>query len=233
MEVNNRPQIQLYSDGAAEPTNPGPAGFGVILRYPKLNYQKEFSKGFILSTNNRMELMGVIYGLEQLKYPSDVIAFTDSKYVVNAINLGWLKKWSEHGWKKNKTHKIANDDLWKRLFALLEKHNVTFEWVKGHNGHPENERCDFLAVEAANGKEKVEDEGFSPDEDSVIKEGDTCYECNVPLQKVYRDPYKKIKGKSYFEWYYKCPQCGKFFYVEEARRAKEQSPQPPSLDFGF
>lgn len=137
MEIDKRPEIELYSDGASEPTNPGPAGFGVILRCPKQNYQKEFSKGFVISTNNRMELLGVIFGLEQLKFASDVSVFTDSKYVVNAVNLGWLKKWSEHNWKRDKTHKIANEDLWKRLFALMEKHRVSFEWVKGHDGHPE------------------------------------------------------------------------------------------------
>lgn len=138
-------KVFLFSDGACS-GNPGPGGYGVILRYK--NTEKEFSGGEPETTNNRMELMGVITGLSALKEPCEVLVTTDSKYVVDSITKGWVYSWQKKGWVKSDKKPALNVDLWKKLLPLLEIHKVTFNWVKGHAGHPENERCDALAVEA-------------------------------------------------------------------------------------
>mgnify|MGYP004631710275 FL=1 len=138
-------KVFLFSDGACS-GNPGPGGYGVILRYK--DTEKEFSGGEPETTNNRMELMGVITGLSALKEPCEVLATTDSKYVVDSITKGWVYSWQKKGWVKSDKKPALNVDLWKKLLPLLEIHKVTFNWVKGHAGHPENERCDTLAVEA-------------------------------------------------------------------------------------
>lgn len=141
--------INLYTDGAAL-GNPGPGGYGLILEWAEKDYIKEFYEGFRLTTNNRMELLAVIVGLEKLKQEGmNVTVYSDSKYVVDAINQNWL-----NGWVKKRFNKVKNPDLWKRLLPLLNKHTVTFQWIKGHNNHPENERCDVLAVIGANLKEQ-------------------------------------------------------------------------------
>jgi len=135
-------KINLYSDGAAR-GNPGPGGYGVILEWNK--HRKEFSEGFRLTTNNRMELLAVIVGIESLKTENTIITvYSDSRYVVDAINKNWINAWIKRNFKK-----VKNPDLWKRLIPLLQKHQVNFVWIKGHNNHPENERCDELAVEAS------------------------------------------------------------------------------------
>ena len=140
-------KIIAYTDGACS-GNPGPGGYGVILKYN--GHEKEISAGFSNTTNNRMELMGVIVALESLKEaPCDVTIVTDSQYIVNAVEKGWARKWRSMGWMRNKKDVALNPDLWERLLNLLERHRVTFQWVRGHNGHSENERCDKLAVEAA------------------------------------------------------------------------------------
>ena len=145
MNDNLKP-IYLYSDGGASP-NPGVGGFGVILKFG--NYSKEFYQGYQKTTNNRMELMAVIYGLKKIKKPnSTVIITSDSKYIINAIEKGWLKQWKLNDWYRNKNKKgkkILNIDLWKSLYELLNKHKIRFNWVKGHSGHRENEICDKLA----------------------------------------------------------------------------------------
>ena len=135
--------VYIFSDGACS-GNPGPGGYGVILRCD--GKEKELSGGETHTTNNRMELMGVITGLEALKYPCKVILQTDSKYVVDSVMKGWAKSWQENGWKKSDKKTALNVDLWEKLLALLEIHDVTFNWIKGHAGHAENERCDTLAV---------------------------------------------------------------------------------------
>lgn len=138
--------IEIYTDGAAK-GNPGPGGFGTILRFK--NVEKEFSKGFRLTTNNRMELLAVITGLEALKsneYP--VRIFSDSKYVVDSISKGWVFNWQKKGFKDKK-----NPDLWKRFLNVYPKFKIEMIWIKGHNGHPENERCDVLAVQASESKQ--------------------------------------------------------------------------------
>jgi ribonuclease HI len=142
-------KITIYSDGACS-GNPGPGGYGTILKYN--GTVKELSGGFRDTTNNRMEIMGAIAGLEVLKEPCEVTIVTDSQYLVNAIEKGWAEKWRANGWMRNNKDKALNPDLWERLLALLKIHTVTFTWVRGHNGHPENERCDCLAVAAASGQ---------------------------------------------------------------------------------
>lgn len=138
-------QVELFTDGACS-GNPGPGGYGAILRFGKL--EKELSGGEKNTTNNRMELMAVIAGLEALKEPCRVTVYSDSKYVVDAIQQGWAVRWRSKGWMRTNKDKALNPDLWGRLLDLLEQHEASFLWVKGHNGHPENERCDALAVAA-------------------------------------------------------------------------------------
>ncbi|MCH5196308.1 MAG: ribonuclease HI [Oscillospiraceae bacterium] len=136
--------VEAFTDGACS-GNPGPGGYGVILRCE--GREKELSGGEADTTNNRMELMGVITALEALKYPCKVKITTDSKYVVDGITKGWAKSWRSKGWKKSDGKPALNPDLWERLLDLLEVHDAEFFWIKGHAGHPENERCDALAVE--------------------------------------------------------------------------------------
>jgi ribonuclease HI len=139
-------KIFLYTDGACS-GNPGSGGYGAILQFG--DRIRELSGGFNNTTNNRMELMGVIKGLEQLKEPCEVTVTSDSRYVVDAMEKGWAKKWREQGWRRNKKEKALNPDLWARILDLCDTHTVKFKWVNGHAGHPENERCDRLAVAAA------------------------------------------------------------------------------------
>ena len=136
-------EVEIYTDGACS-GNPGPGGYGVILKYK--GQVKELSGGEPQTTNNRMELMGVITGLNALKEPCVVMLYSDSKYIIDAINKGWAKKWRANNWIKSDKKKALNIDLWEQLLDLLDKHEVTFNWVKGHAGHIENERCDTLAV---------------------------------------------------------------------------------------
>ena len=142
--------IELFTDGACS-GNPGPGGWGVVLRYN--GHEKELFGGEEQTTNNRMELTAVIEGLSALKEICNVTLTTDSKYVVDAINKGWLYNWEENGWRKSDKKPVLNVDLWENLLVLMEEHEVEFVWVEGHNGHPENERCDKLAVDAYNGNE--------------------------------------------------------------------------------
>ena len=135
--------VTIYTDGACS-GNPGPGGYGAILMYG--SHKKELSGGEALTTNNRMELMGVITALSALNRPCAVDLYTDSQYVVNAIEKGWAVKWRANGWMRNKKDKALNPDLWQRLLELLEVHQVTFHWVKGHAENPYNNRCDELAV---------------------------------------------------------------------------------------
>ena len=151
--MEERPTIYLYTDGAAS-GNPGPGGYGVVLRCAGI--EKELSGGFAHTTNNRMELMAVIVGLEAIKWSNATVeVWSDSTYVVKAITEGWLENWIRKDWKK-----VKNPDLWERFVPLYRAHNVTFHWIKGHNGHPENERCDKLAVAAYRQTGLPEDTGY-------------------------------------------------------------------------
>ena len=139
-------EVTIYTDGACS-GNPGPGGYGVVMIYK--DQRKELAAGFQNTTNNRMELLGAIAGLEHLKESCSVTLYTDSQYLVNAVEKGWAKKWRANGWMRNKKEPALNSDLWERILQLLDHHRVKFIWVKGHAGNPENERCDRLAVEAA------------------------------------------------------------------------------------
>lgn len=152
-------QVRIYTDGACL-GNPGPGGYGAVLLYG--TSRKELSGGFRLTTNNRMELMGAIVALQSLKTACEVTLFTDSQYVVNAMSKGWARRWRQQGWMRNKKEKAVNPDLWELLLTLCERHRVTFVWVRGHAGDPENERCDELSKEAASGRDLPADQGYHP-----------------------------------------------------------------------
>ena len=138
--------VELFTDCACS-GNPGPGGWGAILRYH--GHERELSGGDAHTTNNRMELSAVIAGLEQLKEPCSVTLTSDSKYVCDAITKGWARSWKKNGWRKSDKSPALNADLWDKLLALLDTHEITVVWVKGHTGHPENERCDKLATAEA------------------------------------------------------------------------------------
>ncbi|MCR5595976.1 MAG: ribonuclease HI [Lachnospiraceae bacterium] len=153
--------IKLYSDGAARGNPEGPGGYGTILQYvdPQgVMHEREYSRGYKKTTNNRMELMGVITGLEALTKPCHVEVFTDSKYVSDAFNKNWIEGWLSKNWKNSQNKPVKNPDLWKRLLEAMKPHDVVFNWVKGHNGHELNERCDKLATSAADGSDLLDDE---------------------------------------------------------------------------
>jgi ribonuclease HI len=149
--------VKIYTDGACK-GNPGPGGYGVVLLSGER--RKELSGGFRKTTNNRMELLACIEGLRSLKRSCTVALTSDSSYVVNAIEKGWAKRWRSRGWKLSPTKPAKNSDLWKILLDLCAEHTVKFHWVKGHAGHPENERCDVLAVEACQLKDLPADLAF-------------------------------------------------------------------------
>lgn len=149
--------IVIYTDGACS-GNPGAGGYGVVMLYGTA--RKELSGGYRKTTNNRMEVLAVIKGLEALKEPCSVKLYSDSKYVVDAIEKGWAKKWRSQGWMRNNKEKASNVDLWERLLSLLEIHQVSFIWVKGHADNPENERCDQLARAAIQKNTLENDENY-------------------------------------------------------------------------
>ncbi len=148
--------VALYTDGSCI-GNPGPGGYGVLLRYN--NHEKEFSKGFKHTTNNRMELMAVIAGLVALKSPCNVNIYTDSQYVKQGIEK-WVHSWQRNNWKTSNKKSVKNKDLWLELLSTIKKHKPTWHWVKGHSGHAENERVDDLAREAALSSDLIDDVGF-------------------------------------------------------------------------
>jgi ribonuclease HI len=244
MKWDEIPEIDLYSDGGAEP-NPGRGGFGVIMSYK--GFKKEFSQGFRLTTNNRMELMGVIHGLERLKTKSIVNIYSDSRYVVDGITKGWAEKWKSKNWYRNKTEKAMNYDLWERLLVLISnQQEVRFNWLRGHFGHPENERCDELAILALNSENLFEDTGYeenlfnetgyelniaitNPFEKGnfqnqklnvkIRREGESCRKCGSGV--ILRPTKKKdLKPDQtyFFEYYLLCPNCKTIYMVEEAKR---------------
>ncbi|MEE8826123.1 MAG: ribonuclease HI [Eubacteriales bacterium] len=145
-------KVTMYTDGAARGNPDGPGGYGTVLLFTDSSgtvHRKELSEGFPKTTNNRMELMAAIAGLEALNRPCDVELHSDSQYLINAFTKGWIEGWKKRGWKKADGTPVLNRDLWERLLAVAEPHNITWIWVRGHNGDKENERCDFLATSAA------------------------------------------------------------------------------------
>lgn len=153
-----RKQVTIYSDGGCTP-NPGIGGYGVVLVFGLT--RRELSGGCRWTTNNRMELLGAIRGLEALREHCEVRLVTDSQYVVNGIMKGWAVKWRSNGWRRNRKDVAENHDLWAHLLGLCEMHTVQFEWVRGHTGHPENERCDMLATLAARQPDLPDDPHYS------------------------------------------------------------------------
>ena len=148
-------EILLYTDGSSI-GNPGPGGYGIIMELKGTTYKKEFSKGYRHTTNNRMELLAIIVGLESLKKGSSkVIVYSDSKYVIDSVNNKWIFDWQKKGFKGKK-----NPDLWERFIRVYKKHHVDFKWIKGHNSHPQNEHCDFLANTAAKKSDLIKDEYY-------------------------------------------------------------------------
>ena len=155
-------EVTIYTDGGCI-GNPGPGGYGVILRYK--NHEKQLSGGFRLTTNNRMEVMAAIAGLEALKVPCSVTLYSDSKYLVESMKEGWVHRWKANNWWRNKKEKAANIDLWDRLFDLCAQHTVEFVWVEGHAGHHWNEQCDALSKKAANQENLPIDLGYEEHRD--------------------------------------------------------------------
>ena len=156
--------VKIYTDGACS-NNPGLGGWGAVLMYEDKNkniHKKELSKGYKLTTNNRMELLAVIEALNTLKEPCKIELYSDSKYVIEAINKNWLKGWEEKNWRLNTKNPVKNIDLWKKFLIAQKPHDITFIWVKGHNENKYNELCDKLAVSARNEKELTDDTGFKP-----------------------------------------------------------------------
>ena len=227
--------VIIYTDGGAVP-NPGRGGYGVVLRFGQ--HSRELSGGFELTTNNRMELMAVIVGLEALKEPCKVKLHSDSRYIVDAINNGSSMRWRANDWRMKSganSKRCKNPDLWSRLLNAYDTHEVEFIWVKAHVGIRDNERCDELAANAMNQTDLLIDEGYdSQDVESqgaisannapksntkMTQVGQPCRKCQTPVEK--RTPKKKKQkpGKTYyFEWYLFCPGCKSMYMVDEAKR---------------
>lgn len=156
--------VQIYTDGSARGNPDGPGGYGTVLHYTDKQgqlHERTLSCGYVRTTNNRMELMAAIAGLEALNRPCVVDLYSDSKYLTDAFNQKWIDNWVKNNWKRGKSGPVKNIDLWERLLEAKKPHQVTFHWVKGHAGHPQNERCDQLATSAADGADLKVDEGFS------------------------------------------------------------------------
>lgn len=156
-------KVTIYTDGSARGNPEGPGGYGALLRYIDSRgvlHEREYSAGYKKTTNNRMELMAAIVGLEALTKPCEVTLISDSKYLTDAFNQNWIGNWQKNNWRNSQKQPVKNIDLWKRLLAAKEPHQVVFEWVKGHAGHPENERCDELATAAADGEDLLDDSGI-------------------------------------------------------------------------
>lgn len=225
LPATTRPEVEIYTDGGCDP-NPGPGGYGVVLVHPKK--RAEVSGGFRSTTNNRMEIFAAIAGLEMLKQPCKVTLYSDSQYVVNAMTKGWARSWKQKQWWRNRTERVPNRDLWQRLLALCEQHQVAFRWVKGHAGIRENERCDRLAEAALRQANLPADAGYEAKPEEALRpdmqEGDPCRKCSMPVIK--RKGRWKPTRDYYYEFHLICPQCQTTYHVESAKRLVEQ---PPSL----
>lgn len=238
MSNSSLPKVTLYSDWWAVP-NPWKGGYGIILQYKDI--KKEFSQGYTLSTNNRMELTGVITGLWKLTKKSQVEVYTDSQYTINGIEKWWAQKWQSNNWMRTKTQKATNADLWEKLLLLVEKHEVTFHWVKWHNGHPENERCDELATLALEWNNLIEDTWFNWEEQAVLtkkskfttppaqkttwkktkvsQEWDTCWKCGTAvIKKIPKKKKLKPWQTFYYEYFLYCPWCSTNYMIEAWKR---------------
>ena len=156
--------VKIYTDGAARGNPDGPGGYGTVLHYVDnkgVLHEREYSQGYVKTTNNRMELMAAIVGLEALTRPCEVEIYSDSRYLTDAFNKKWIDGWIRKNWKRGKNEPVKNRELWERLLKAMEPHKVNFIWVKGHDGHEMNERCDTLATTAADSADLIEDSGIS------------------------------------------------------------------------
>lgn len=243
-------EYRIYTDGSST-GNPGPGGWAALIH--SRGRPRELAGGFRLTTNNRMELYAAIMGLEQVPEGASVRIISDSTYLVEGITQGWAEKWQAKGWRQTRHKPTPNADLWARLLQAVEKRRVRWEWVRGHVGHPENERADLLAQRAAGAKNLPADEGYenqpaeavqnqpglfdgggssqegeSPVErrGKVVREGQACRKCGAPVIK--KAPERKIsaKQKHYYTYYLACPECGTIYLVDEARREVQDQGQP-------
>lgn len=230
-------EVTIYTDGGAVP-NPGKGGYGVVLRFGK--HAKELSGGFALTTNNRMELMAVIVGLEALKERCRVQLHSDSKYIVDAITTGSAFKWRDNDWsmKAAGSKKAKNPDLWERLLVAYDQHAVEIVWVKGHAGIDDNERCDQLASAAMHRPNLPPDKGYDPDpptppsptatndqptssasKTKMTEVGQPCRKCQTPVvKKIPKKKTVKPDQTYYYAWYLYCPGCKSMYMVEDAKR---------------
>ena len=163
--MTNKSLVHIYTDGACS-GNPGPGGYGIVMEWVGKPYKKEFYEGYKKTTNNRMELLAVIVALEKIKSDDvEITVFSDSKYVVDAVAKNWLQKWDAKRFKD-----VKNPDLWQRFLKIYNAENTTFKWIKGHNEHPQNERCDVLAVAASKQKNLLDDNGYGSGEGNLLFE---------------------------------------------------------------
>lgn len=237
----NATSIEIFTDGSSS-GNPGPGGWAAVVRKGGKTY--EISGGYRRTTNNRMELMAVICALETVQGAAAVDVYSDSSYLVNSINKGWVQKWQKKGWVRTGNQPVPNSDLWKRLLNFLKEGTTHFHWVEGHSGHPENERADRLAVQAGSRGSLPVDEGYEslskqpeqPDFFSTaqsvpskpvrptglssnnLADGKLCRKCGASLVKKIPAAKRRPQQKYYYVYYYSCPKCGTHYFTEEARR---------------
>lgn len=233
---NTNEIIHLYTDGGCS-CNPGPGGYGVVIL--EKGIKRELSGGFVCTTNNRMEIYAAIKGLESIPDGIPVMLHSDSKYLIDAIDKKWIAGWKRRGWKRS-AGELQNADLWKKMDELLFKHPLKTTWVRGHNGHLENERCDVLAVAALKKPNLPEDVGYAtvgtiqatkaapiskipntfvPTKDKVDAEGQSCRKCGAIVEKRMSKKKEKKPGQFYYyEWYLACPNCHTNYMVESAKR---------------
>jgi len=214
--------VTAYTDGACEP-NPGPGGVGVVLVYK--GSRREFSRGFRHTTNNRMEIEAAILALESLKEPCTVSLHSDSKYVVDSVNEGAVQEWAQSDWKRANGKRVPNSDLWEKLLELCQLHDVSFHWVPGHSGNPDNERADALSYAALRHHDLPQDEGYlraleveAAAPRKVTQEGHPCRKCSTPVVKKFPKGSRSEGQQYYFEYYLICPNCRTMYMVEDAKR---------------
>lgn len=219
--MNDIKHVIMYTDGACI-GNPGPGGYGVVLIYG--SHRKEFSGGFRLTTNNRMEIFAAIAGLSALKSKCKVTVYSDSQYLVDAMQKGWVTKWERNNWWRTKSETARNIDLWERMLDLCAQHEVAFVWIKGHADHTENERCDLLPTMAATATDLPVDEYYvSPkppgQKPKMSEEGEPCRKCSTPV--VRRLSRKKI-GRRQISYLF-CPSCHTTYNIEGAAQTQSSS----------